>query len=184
MRKLLANIWIILTGLAMSLTSCAGTAAAAVVVTFDDLTEPTIKVMRTDETGVVTFDEPNAAKVTLGNAFPVPQVASTNRFVLQEISGSVSDTIDFVTIAGSRNYEITFDSSLNEDKPLRDVAPFYGTMTEGGAAFQTIPLAPGAPVGLTVVARSDLDVPEPFTVVLLGSGLAGLVLLKRRRFLR
>jgi hypothetical protein len=184
-------------GLMLALTAGA---RAGFVVTIDDRSDK----ISIDVTGLpqeqvrITKINDESQGVTLKGVLPaVPATATEAEFNLKEPAnsdgspGSVSDGIAFFTSKFTKDYTILMVSDLGE-LPLSVGTP-YGDAEETGGfqvfklnpdpAKKELPLPQGAP-DMTLRVASDVGVPEPSSLVLVGLGVIGLAIYGRGRSVR
>jgi hypothetical protein len=132
--------------------------------------------------------------------------ATATAVLLQRLGGPISDLLTLEVLEGPPALPGTVQVNLGfRSDPTTEVGPgnvppgfAFSNFETGGVQpilnFFTGPLSVPAlqtqfdlPANLSIWARSDLDplvAPEPSAFVLLGFGLAGIVLSRRRRFLK
>jgi len=173
-----------------------GPADAAITVTFNDTTD-TVTADVTGAPAGVTFTNlpgafPESVVVTFSGAFLPANAPDTFTLGLTEPPELVvvSDLIMLSKTAGGFSVAFRSDvegSSLGDCSAISCQPEFSPGTTQPPNPFITSQLltAAGAPIsgGLVTNAFSDADVrvPEPTTLLLLGSGLAGLGVLRYRR---
>jgi PEP-CTERM motif len=173
-----------------------GPADAAITVTFNDTTDTVTAQVDGVPTGVTFINQPDAfpesVVVTFSGAFLPSAAPATFTLGLTEPPELVvvSDLITLSKTAGGFSVAFRSDvegSSLGDCSAIACQPEFSPGTTEPPNPFITSPLltAAGGPIsgGLIINAFSDADVrvPEPTTLLLLGSGLAALGVLRPRR---
>jgi len=166
----------------------------AVTISFNDSSDNDMITVAVDGTVQATVDESKTMSISRTLQLAANATATVNDFfTLTEKGGGLSDILTLATVAGSRNYTITFTSDFValKDPPrapfgtAEEIAGFLSIRDKVGGVQPPnsfpFPTDQPHPAGLIIEMSSAPEVPLPTALPLFATGLGALGLLGWRK---